>query len=115
MYSTRTNAIEAQFSTAQGSTSLAGQQWRGWKTELRDAGRDCHKSGKNFGLIGFSFMGTECAISTFRGKEDYKTPVLAGFLVGFIGGLRAGVGPAVYGGLGFAAFSAAIELWLDRY
>ena len=115
MYSTRTNAIEAQYSTATGSKSLSGTEWRGWRPEIKDMGRDMHRSGRNFGIIGGSFVASECLINTIRGKEDIKSAVGAGFLVGGLGGLRAGVGPALMGGVGFALFSYAIEQYMDRY
>ena len=116
MYSTRTNAIEAQFSSAAGAgADLSRTEWRGWRQEVRDIGRECHRTGRNFGIIGACFLGTECLISTIRGKEDIKTPVLAGFLVGATGGLRAGFGPALMGGAGFAIFSYAIEQFIGRY
>lgn len=116
MYSTRTNAIEAQFSSAAGAgADLSRTEWRGWRAELKDIGRECHRTGRNFGIIGSCFLGTECAISTVRGKEDIKTPVLAGFIVGAAGGMRAGFGPALMGGGGFAIFSYAIEQFIGRY
>lgn len=114
MYSTRTNAIEAQYSTHDGR-ALSSTAWRGWRAELKDMGRDCHRSGRNFGIIGSSFVFTECCISYCRGKEDIRTPVLAGFIVGALGGLRVSVGSGLAGGCGFAAFSWAIEQWMDRY
>ena len=116
MYSTRTNAIEAQYSQAAGAgPSLAHQNWRGWRVELGDMGKDMHRSGKNFGFIGGAFIFTESMISIYRGKEDMTNPVLAGFLIGAAGGLRAGVGPAAMGGAGFAIFSYAIEQFMGRY
>mmetsp|Transcript_15837 Transcript_15837/g.40926 ORF Transcript_15837/g.40926 Transcript_15837/m.40926 type:complete len:141 (+) Transcript_15837:279-701(+) len=77
-------------------------------------GRQMHRTGKNFGTIGFMFAGTECVIEAIRGKTDshasvYNNSVLAGFVVGGGLGFRAGPQAALFGGATFAAFSVVID------
>lgn len=64
---------------------------------------------KNFALIGCMFSVIECNIESARGKTDGYNGFSAGFITGGLLGLRAGIKPAIIGGLGFAFFSAAIE------
>jgi import inner membrane translocase subunit TIM22 len=66
-------------------------------------------TGKNFALLGVIFSTFECNIESYRGKHDLYNGFMSGFLTGGVLGLRAGVKPALYGGIGFALFSTIIE------
>lgn len=74
--------------------------------------RSSLSSGRNFGLVGAIFSGTECCIEGFRAKNDLYNGVAAGCLTG--GALAAKAGPqaAAVGCAGFAAFSAAIDYYM---
>ena len=50
----------------------------------------------------------------YRAKNDMVNPVAAGFVAGGILARNAGPKAVVVGGLAFAAFSAAIDLFLRR-
>jgi import inner membrane translocase subunit TIM22 len=67
---------------------------------------------KSFAMIGMMFSVIECNIETARGKHDLYNGFSSGFLTGGILGLRAGIKPAIIGGMGFALFSTAIEMFL---
>ncbi|RNA34451.1 PH domain-containing 6 [Brachionus plicatilis] len=66
-------------------------------------------TGKNFAILGIMFSAFECNIESYRGKTDLYNGLMSGFLTGGTLGLRAGLKPAVYGGIGFGLFSLAIE------
>ena len=97
-------------STGQDITKLPLRQQL--RAGLRDMGRTAYSSGKNFGLIGAIFSGTECCIEGFRAKNDLYNGVAAGCITG--GALAAKAGPqaAGMGCVGFAAFSAAIDAYM---
>ncbi|KAK7713980.1 Mitochondrial import inner membrane translocase subunit tim22 [Botryosphaeria dothidea] len=79
---------------------------------FKEMGRASYSSGKNFGLIGAVFSGTECAIEGLRAKNDLLNGVAAGCITG--GALAAKAGPqaTAVGCAGFAAFSAAIDYYM---
>ncbi|ODQ78166.1 hypothetical protein BABINDRAFT_162838 [Babjeviella inositovora NRRL Y-12698] len=82
------------------------------KLQFSDMGRRSYTSAKNFGYIGMIYSGVECAIESFRAKNDIYNGVSAGCITG--GGLAVKAGPqaAAIGCAGFAAFSVAIDLYL---
>jgi len=69
---------------------------------------------KNFATVGLLIASIECAIESYRGKNDWKNQTLAGFATGGLIGFRAGLKPAIVGGIGFAAFSAAIDYYMKH-
>jgi len=81
---------------------------------FKDMGRGMWKSGKGFGKVGALFAGIECVIESYRARNDMANPVAAGFVAGRILARNSGPTGAVGGGLAFAAFSAAIDLFIRR-
>ncbi|KAI0776247.1 mitochondrial import inner membrane translocase subunit TIM22 [Trametes elegans] len=81
---------------------------------FKEMGRGMVKSGKGFGKVGALFAGIECVIESYRAKNDMVNPVAAGFLAGGILARNSGPKAAFGGGVAFAAFSAAIDLFLRR-
>jgi len=69
-------------------------------------------SGKSFGVLGLMFCATECGIESYTGYHGVENAVGSGAFVGGILGLRAGVQPAVFGAVGFAAFSYVIDIYM---
>ena len=91
------------------------------------------RSGKGFGKVGALYAGIECVIESvriysissglvidslvlqqYRARNDMVNPVAAGFVAGGILARNSGPTGALGGGLAFAAFSAAIDLFLRR-
>ncbi|KAH8115413.1 Tim17-domain-containing protein [Phellopilus nigrolimitatus] len=81
---------------------------------FKDMGKGMWKSGKGFGKVGALFAGLECAVESYRAKNDMVNPVVAGFFAGGILARNSGPKAALGGGAAFAAFSAAIDLFLRR-
>ncbi|XP_031845726.1 mitochondrial import inner membrane translocase subunit Tim22 [Nomia melanderi] len=69
---------------------------------------------KNFAVIGCVFTAIECSIESYRGKNDWKNTAYAGGFTGGILGLRAGVKAGIIGAAGFAAFSTAIDYYMNH-
>lgn len=53
-------------------------------------------------------------IGQYRARNDIANPIAAGFVAGGVLARNTGPRGALWGGLGFAAFSAAIDLFLRR-
>ncbi|KAG1851843.1 mitochondrial import inner membrane translocase subunit TIM22 [Suillus subalutaceus] len=81
---------------------------------FKEMGRGMWKSGKGFGKVGALFAGIECVIEGYRAKNDMVNPIAAGFVAGGVLARNSGPKAALGGGLAFAAFSAAIDLFLRR-
>ncbi|KAG8894113.1 Mitochondrial import inner membrane translocase subunit tim22, partial [Tulasnella sp. 403] len=81
---------------------------------FRDQGTKMWKSGKGFGKVGALYAGTECVIESYRAKNDITNAVAAGFVSGGILARNSGPRAALGGAMAFAAFSAAIDLFLRR-
>ncbi|KAH8926773.1 Tim17-domain-containing protein [Atractiella rhizophila] len=79
-----------------------------------DMGKGMWRAGKGWGKVGAVFAGTECCIEGYRAKNDIYNAVASGFITG--GWLARASGPraTLLGGLGFAAFSGAIDMYLRR-
>ncbi|KAK7691776.1 hypothetical protein QCA50_005179 [Cerrena zonata] len=81
---------------------------------FKEMGRGVWRSGKGFGKVGALFAGIECVIESYRAKNDMVNPVAAGFIAGGVLARNAGPKAVLGGGIAFAAFSAAIDLFLRR-
>ncbi|KZP10672.1 Tim17-domain-containing protein [Athelia psychrophila] len=81
---------------------------------FREMGKNMYSSGKGFAKVGALFAGTECVIEGYRGKNDMYNSVGAGFFAGGVLARNSGPKAVLGGGLAFAAFSAAIDLFLRR-
>ncbi|KIP11329.1 hypothetical protein PHLGIDRAFT_83796 [Phlebiopsis gigantea 11061_1 CR5-6] len=93
----------AQLSTTQKASEI-----------FKEMGRNMYSSGKGFAKVGALFAGIECVIESYRAKNDMVNPVAAGFVAGGVLARNAGPKAAFGGGIAFAAFSAAIDLFLRR-
>lgn len=84
------------------------------KIQFTDMGKRSYSSAKNFGYIGMIYSGVECVVESLRAKNDIYNSVTAGCITG--GGLAYKSGPssALIGCAGFAAFSAAIDLYMSN-
>ncbi|KZT21066.1 Tim17-domain-containing protein [Neolentinus lepideus HHB14362 ss-1] len=118
-------AIGGFFSLMQASFAyedplLRQQAQAGWNNKqkaaevFKEMGRNMWKSGKGFGKVGALFAGIECVIESYRARNDMVNPVAAGFVAGGILARNAGPTAVVGGGVAFAAFSAAIDMFLRR-
>ncbi|KAF8504709.1 Tim17-domain-containing protein [Russula emetica] len=81
---------------------------------FKDMGRGMWRGGKGFGKVGALYAGIECVIESYRARNDMVNPVAAGFVAGGILARNSGPSGVLGGGLAFAAFSAAIDLFLRR-
>ncbi|KIK26160.1 hypothetical protein PISMIDRAFT_676301 [Pisolithus microcarpus 441] len=81
---------------------------------FKEMGRGMWRTGKGFGKVGALFAGIECVIEAYRAKNDMVNPVAAGFVAGGVLARHSGPKAAFGGGLAFAAFSGAIDLFLRR-
>ncbi|EPQ55184.1 Tim17-domain-containing protein [Gloeophyllum trabeum ATCC 11539] len=99
---------------------LRQQAQAGWSQKqkaaevFKEMGRNMWRSGKGFGKVGALFAGIECVIESYRARNDMVNPVAAGFVAGGILARNSGPKAVLGGGLAFAAFSAAIDLFLRR-
>ena len=116
------------------SQTAAGMNTRQKTVEMfRDMGRGMLRSGKGFGKVGALFGGIECVLESvrviwaglslschltwqyqYRARNDMVNPVAAGFLSGGILARSQGPRASLGGAVAFAAFSAAIDLFLRR-
>ncbi|KAK6198664.1 Tim17/Tim22/Tim23/Pmp24 family-domain-containing protein [Scheffersomyces amazonensis] len=83
------------------------------KLQFTDMYRRSVSSAKNFGYIGMVYSGVECCIESLRAKHDIYNGLSAGCITGAGLSIKAGPQAAAIGCLGFAAFSAAIDVYLE--
>ncbi|KAF8608122.1 Tim17-domain-containing protein [Ceratobasidium sp. AG-I] len=81
---------------------------------FKSTGRSMWRSGSGFAKVGALYSGVECCIEGFRAKNDITNAVAAGFVSGAVLARQSGPRAAAGGGLAFAAFSAAIDLFMRR-
>lgn len=89
------------------------------RQQLREVGRDmltkCTQTSKQFATVGLVFAASECVIEGYRAKHDIVNPVAAGCVTGAILGASGGPHAAAMGCAGFAAFSAAIDYFMESH
>jgi len=83
------------------------------KLQFADMGKRSYSSAKNFGYMGLIYSGVECVVESVRAKSDIYNGLWAGCITG--GGLAYKNGPqaALVGCAGFAAFSLAIDTYIN--
>ncbi|EGW32913.1 uncharacterized protein SPAPADRAFT_60257 [Spathaspora passalidarum NRRL Y-27907] len=83
------------------------------KLQFSDMAKRSYSSAKNFGYIGMVYSGVECCIESLRAKHDIYNGVAAGCITGAGLAINAGPHAAFMGCAGFAAFSVAIDMYLN--
>jgi import inner membrane translocase subunit TIM22 len=68
---------------------------------------------KGFATMGFLYSGAECVVEKYRGRHDKMNSVYAGCIAGGVMAHSAGPGGMAIGCASFAAFSAAIEHFME--
>ncbi|ALC46602.1 CG31229 [Drosophila busckii] len=94
------------------SDPFANEKKQTARQVLKEMRSTTHSYAKNFALIGAVFSVVECTIESKRGVTDWKNGTYAGGITGGLIGLRAGIKAGIIGGLGFAAFSTAIDYYM---
>lgn len=100
-------------------------------------GRSMWSQGKGFAKVGALYSGSECIIEgvsplpspplaplcsqqltlsheQYRAKNDIYNSVYAGLFSGAVLGRNSGVRAMLFGGVGFAIFSGAIDLYMRK-
>lgn len=95
--------------TATASTATATA-----KQIFKEMGSKTWKSAKGFGKVGALFAIFECPLEAYRGKHDHWNTAFAACMTGGTLGLNTGPQNALIGCASFAAFSLAIEKWMER-
>lgn len=83
------------------------------KLQFTDMAKRSYSSAKNFGYIGMVYLGVECTVESLRAKHDIYNGVSAGCITGAGLAIKAGPHAAFMGCAGFAAFSLAIDMYLN--
>lgn len=108
--------------------NLTGMQKN--KMFFKDLGKGAWKSGSGFGKVGALYAGSECVIEgvrpaavgdgqeltflvgQYRARNDIWNSVYAGAFSGAVLGRNSGLKAMLFGGAGFALFSAAIDTYI---
>lgn len=84
------------------------------KVGFKDMGTRAFSTAKNFGKVGALYSGIECGIEGMRAKNDLVNGISAGCLTGGILAKAAGPTAMAGGCAAFAAFSAAIDMYMRQ-
>ncbi|CED83355.1 mitochondrial import inner membrane translocase subunit tim22 [Phaffia rhodozyma] len=86
------------------------------KLAFKDMGVKMWGTGKGFAKVGAIYSGVECCVEGYRAKNDIQNSLYAGMIAGSILALQTGSGPKAVlgGGIAFAAFSGAIDLYMRK-
>lgn len=99
------------------NNNTAGSTQLGVRAQAKHIAKDMLRrtwsSAKSFGLIASLFTGFECVVETYRARHDIQNTLVAGCLTGGTLGAKSGPKSALLGCAGFAAFSAAVEHFLQ--
>eukprot|EP01098_Paradermamoeba_levis_P007646 TRINITY_DN3177_c0_g1_i1.p1 TRINITY_DN3177_c0_g1~~TRINITY_DN3177_c0_g1_i1.p1 ORF type:complete len:158 (+),score=30.50 TRINITY_DN3177_c0_g1_i1:33-506(+) len=85
------------------------------KESFKAVGRTAVSMGKNFGAVGLVYGGIHCGVEKYRAKTDLQNSLFAGCLSGAVLACRAGPQGMAFGCAGFAAFSVAIDYFLEQH
>ncbi|EPQ30449.1 uncharacterized protein PFL1_01975 [Pseudozyma flocculosa PF-1] len=101
---------------AGGGTVAATELSTAQQTKLffKETGKGMYRSGRGFGKVGALYAGIECCVESYRAKNDLANPVIAGMMAGTLLARNAGPQAMIGGGIAFAAFSGAIDLYFRR-
>ncbi|CEH18041.1 mitochondrial import inner membrane translocase subunit tim22 [Ceraceosorus bombacis] len=88
----------------------------GQQTKLffKETGKGMYRSAKGFGKVGALYSGIECVIEGYRAKNDIHNAIWGGFFAGAVLARNSGPKAMVGGGVAFAAFSGAIDMYFRR-
>ncbi|BEI83696.1 hypothetical protein CcaverHIS002_0403000 [Cutaneotrichosporon cavernicola] len=81
---------------------------------VKDMGRNMLSQGRGFAKVGALYSGYECVIEGYRAKNDHWNGIAGGFCAGATLARKSGPWGCLLGGLGFAAFSAVIDLYMRK-
>lgn len=84
------------------------------KRGAKHSAANAWRLGKTFGMIGAAYSTIECYVQKYRGAHTLSNASLAGCLTGGVLAARAGPFAASLGCVGFAAFSTAIDYFMDH-
>ncbi|KIY72212.1 Tim17-domain-containing protein [Cylindrobasidium torrendii FP15055 ss-10] len=93
---------------------MAGGRAQKVSVVAKDMARGVYSQGKMFAKMGALYSAIECCIEGYRAKNDIYNSAASGFIAGGILSHSAGPKGAFYGGLAFAGFSSAIDLYLRK-
>ncbi|KAI8060593.1 mitochondrial import inner membrane translocase subunit Tim17 family protein [Gongronella butleri] len=79
------------------------------RTAVKDMGTRSWSMAKNFAVVGAIYSGSECAIESYRAKNDLVNSAAAGCFTGGLLAVRAGPQATALGCIGFSAFSIVID------
>ncbi|KAI9304412.1 TIM22 protein [Cunninghamella echinulata] len=82
------------------------------KTAFKDMGSRSWSMAKNFAVVGAIYSGSECAIESYRAKNDLVNSAAAGCFTGGLLAVRAGPQATALGCAGFSLFSIAIDKFM---
>ncbi|KDN53403.1 Tim17-domain-containing protein [Tilletiaria anomala UBC 951] len=84
------------------------------KEFFKDTGKNMWRSGKGFGKVGALYSGIECCVEGYRAKNDIYNSLISGCFAGSILARSSGPKAMIGGGIAFAAFSGAIDLYFRK-
>ncbi|XP_047090325.1 mitochondrial import inner membrane translocase subunit TIM22-4-like [Lolium rigidum] len=83
--------------------------------QAKQMGRRSMGNAKTFAVMGLIFSAVECVVEKARARHDVTNSAVAGCVTGGALAVKGGPQAACMGCAGFAAFSVAIEKFMDRH
>ncbi|KAL7751179.1 Mitochondrial import inner membrane translocase subunit tim22 [Sorochytrium milnesiophthora] len=97
------------------TSDLTGKPFREIiRITYRDMATRAWSSAKGFAVVAAMYSGSECAIESYRAKNDIYNSVSAGCVTGGVLAGKSGPVAALGGCASFAAFSAAIDWYMKE-